>query len=199
MTDAPRPSRSLPISPSTVGARRRGRRHPFRLALGLLLIAVAIAVVAWPRLVRPVISDATSQRIRDAAYSEVARAPTLPPDASGEIVVRQEQVNRYLRRHPAAYRPLTDPRLSITPDQLRLSFELYGTENALTGRLGIDDGHVVLADAEVDGPAKHLLTADDAAALIEERLEAMLGISGLRVTAVRLGDGTLTITTEPTR
>jgi hypothetical protein len=183
--------------------RRRGpAAGPSGCVLGgvaALLIGLVAAMVAWPLVVRPLLSEAARDRIRDAVQVEVDRIvpPTVVP--TGDLVVTEARMNAYLAAHADAFGPIDDPEVDVSPGGVWVGFSLYGTDSALTGRPVARDGRVVIEDGEVHGAAGQLITAEEAAALVEGQVARVLAAAGVRATGVELADGRLTIATAPIR
>ena len=166
----------------------------FRL-LALLLVGALAAVVLWPLLARPYLRDRARDELREGIATEIAvvEPPALP--ASGELVLTEAALNDELRARAGAFGPISDPRLRITRDELRLTFSLYGTGNAITGRPTVRAGRVHLRDAALDGPAAAILTAEDVTKLVDEQLTNLLRQAGVAPTGIELRDGALSLST----
>ena len=163
--------------------------------LVVLLLGAGVAAAAWHWVVRPYLQDAARDGLREGIAGRVAAVDALPVRPPGELVLTEEELNAHLRADPDAYAPVVDPRVEISADGLRLAFSLFGTENGFSGRPAVRDGRLVLLDGDLEGAAGRLLSARDAAALVEEQLAALLARAGLRPTEVRLGEGAITIVT----
>ncbi len=168
--------------------------------MGLVATGVVVAatgLLAWLLLVRPYARDVARDRLRSAAATQVVEVGTLPVRPSGRVTITDEQVNRALRANPDRYAPLEEPTLTFAPDGVRVAFDLYGTRSTYTAGLAVENGSLAVVDGRVSGPAGQVLAADDAAAIVEQQLAALLDRSDRQVTGVRLGDGTLAIETAP--
>ena len=168
--------------------------------VALLAIAAVAVVLGWALVVRPVISETASDRIRDAIDGQITRVaqnPDAGPVPAGDVVVTETEVNAYLDANAAAFDPLQDPSLDIAPGGLWFGFTLYRLDGAITGTPTVVDGRILVPDAEVHGPAGQFLTADDAGDLVADHLTAYLAALGLRPLALTLGDGSLSVETAP--
>ena len=188
------PTRPEPPVPP---ARRRGPPGCVPAGIAFLLIGVAAALVVWPLAARPYLRSTARDGFREGIATEIAKTDRLPVDRAGELVVTEADLNAHLLANADAYSPVRDPQVAITDDGLRLTFSLYGTDNAYSGRPAVRDGRLVVLDGDLDGPAARVLTPEDAAALVEEQFAALLARAGLRPTAVDLRDRTLIISTVP--
>jgi hypothetical protein len=135
--------------------------------------------------------------LRAGIVAELAAVDDLPVLPSGELVLTEADLNAHLRDHAGDFAPLGDPQIAITRDGLRLAFSLYGTDNAFAGRPAVRDNRLVVLDGALDGPVARILTAADAAALVEEQFALLLARADLRPTAVSLRDGILTVSIVP--
>jgi hypothetical protein len=166
-----------------------------------VLVAVAVCVVGaalgWSLIGRPYVRDAARDDLRHDIAAQVTTVATLPVRSTGELVLTEAKLNADLRANGDTYGPVTDPRLIINADGVRLTFSVFGTDNAFSGRPAIVDGRLVIVDGDLEGPAAQILTPGDAADLVAEQLATLLARSRLRPTGVRLAPGVLTITTAP--
>lgn len=169
---------------------RRGCLFP---VLALVLIGALAAVVLWPLVVQPYLGDRARAELRQGIATEIAviDPPVVP--ASGELVLTEAELNADLQARSGSFGPIRDPRIEITDDELQLTFSLYGFDNAVTGRPAVEGGRIVLLDAAVDGPAASILPADDATALINEQLTALLRQTGVNPTGIDARDGELVL------
>lgn len=193
------PATPTPPSPQPPPAPARPGGPPGWL-LGLLAVLVIggiAAMLAWPLVIQPRISDVASERLTHAVKTEVERADPPAELASGQVSFTEEEFNDYLADNADRFDPIEAPRVEIDPDGLRLSFSLYRLDGTITGMVGVADGRIVVTEVDTDGPAGQFLTADDAVSLIETQLNAYLANAGVRPTALNLGDGALTIETKP--
>ncbi len=161
------------------------------------IVCVVAGFLVWQLLARPYARDIARDRLREAAATQVVEVGTLPVQPSGRVTITDEQVNRALLANPDRYAPLEDPTLTFAPDGVRVAFDLYGTRSTYSADLAVENGALAVVDGRVDGPAGQVLTADDAATIVEQQLAALLARSDRRVTDIRLGDGTLAIETAP--
>jgi hypothetical protein len=164
----------------------------------LIIGAVAVAALGLG-VVRPLARD----RVRDELQRVVATQVVsqlddqdgTPDLAPGSYVIAAAEINQELDRNADRYDPLKDLHVTIDRDGLELSFKLYGTESHYRGGVAAQGGRLVLTDIEASGPAGRVLSADDVRDIIETELNDYVGRSGLEVTGVELGDGTLTVVT----
>ncbi len=177
---------------------RRNRLGGCLMGLAAIgIFCVVAGILGWQLLARPYARDLAHDRLEAAAATQVVAIGTLPVPPSGRVTITDEQVNRALQANPDRYDPLEDPTLTFTPNWVQVAFDLYGTRSTYTAGLAVENGSLAVVDGRVDGPAGQVLVAEDAAAIVEQQLAALLARSDRRVTGVRLGDGTLAIETAP--
>lgn len=181
---------------------RRGRLAGCVMALvAFLLICAVAAVLAWVAGGRSAVRDRARTELQQVAATRVSQiAPLTVP--SGTLTVTAAQINDELRTDPTSYAPLSDPRVTITPDRIALAFHLSGfglsgLTSTYAGQLAAQQGKLVVVNPTVSGPAGQVLSADDLSTVVENQLNALLDRSGLRATGVQLRDGALTIATAP--
>jgi hypothetical protein len=162
-----------------------------------MAVCVVGAALAWSLIGRPYIRDAARDGLRHGIAAQVTTVATLPVRPTGDLVLTEADLNADLRANGDTYGPVTDPHLTIGAEGMRLTFSLFGTSNAFSGRPAIVDGRLVIVDGDLDGPAARILTPGDAADLVAEQLAALLSRARLRPTGVRLAPGVLTISTAP--
>jgi len=191
---------AAPLAP--VAPARRHRLAGCVMALvAFVLICALVAVFGWLIGGRAFVRDRARTELSNAAATQVqALGPLTVP--SGTLTVTADEINAELRANAASYQPLSDPRVSITPDQIAIHFKLSrfglgGLDSTYTGGLVARAGRLVVVNPAVSGPAGQVLAAGDAATIIEQQLNGLLTQSGLRATGVQLRDGALSIATEP--
>ncbi|MBA3336452.1 MAG: zinc ribbon domain-containing protein [Chloroflexia bacterium] len=191
LLDAPLPPEPTPP--------RRGPHGCLLGGLATLLILGVTLFVLWSLVVRPYLGNVAREQIRDGAIAQIERIDRLPVLPSGEIVVREAEINDRLATDPSAYEPITEPRVEITPERIAIRFSLYGTSSTYAGQLDVEEGNIVVRNGTVDGPAGQVLSPEDVAVIVEEQLAALLSRSDLTATAVRTEGDSLRITTSKVR
>ena len=166
-------------------------------AVALLLIGVVAGILVWRLAIEPSVRDFSREQLSEGAAEQVRQITQVPVLPSGQLVVTADEINAGLREQADLYRPITDPRVEITPDGIEVSFELYRFRNTYRGKLAARDGRLVVVDAEAGGPAARILRLDDVTAVVEEQLAALLARSNLRAVDVELREGALVIETAP--
>jgi hypothetical protein len=170
------------------------------IAFGVIcaLTAVLVGLVVG----RPVLEDAVGEELGEAVATQIVRELDAPaaatPLAAGTYVIHAAEVNRELAADPDAYDPIEDPELTISPDGLEISFEVYGLESSYRGMVEVQRGRIVLTDVEADGAAERIISAGEVREIVERELNAYFARNELSIESIELGDGTLTIVAVPT-
>ena len=165
--------------------------------LALLLIGAVAGILVWRLAVEPSVRDFTREQLSEGAAEQVRQITQVPVLPSGDLVVTADEINAQLRDNADLYRPITDPRIAISPDGIAVSFELYRFRSTYRGNLAVEDGRLVVTDAAAEGPAARVLRVEDVTAVVEQQLAALLARSDLRPIAVELRDGAIAIETAP--
>jgi hypothetical protein len=197
---APPPAYGAP-PPYAYAPPTRGRRGPGGCLLGLLaFLLICVVAAGFAVLVaRPYVSGRVRDELDRTLSTQVADLPPITVEAAGQFVVTEREINQNIRLYAAAYDPIEDPVVSITTNEIRVDFDLYGTSSAYHGGLTVRGGRVVVVDPEVEGPAGQVLDAEDLAAVLEEQFAAVMTRSNLRPTRVQLRNNEVVITTREVR
>ena len=175
---------------------RRGGLFSSVAVLGLCVIACA---VTWFVGV-PAFQDAVREDVEDGVATEVARRiPRTARGAAqpGSYVITQESLRRQLMAE-AEDTNAQDVVLQITPSGLELGFTTRGQDVTYSGTPVAEDGRLVIRDIQTDTDwLGFILPADDLAQAIEDGVNGYLAENRLRLDAVELGDGAMTLTTGP--
>lgn len=164
----------------------------------LIIGAVAVAAIGLGvvrALARDRVRDELQRVVATQVVSQLDDQDGTPELTAGSYVIAADEINQELDRNSDRYDPLKDLHITIDRNGLELSFKLYGTESKYRGGVAAQNGRLVLTDISASGPAGQVLSADDVREIIETELNDYVRSSGLEVTGVELGDGTLTVVT----
>lgn len=176
------------------GSRGSGLR---RTLIVLLLLVVVGGAAAWFA-GRPFLSQQLAGTVGGAVDDGLEAVSALPVDRSGRVTIVERDITTALRANADAYAPITDPRVALSRNGVRITFTLYGQAHTLTGTLAVDDGRIVMVDPALVGPASRLVDVTEVAASTEESISDMFARLDARPLSVKTSDDTLVITTEPT-
>jgi hypothetical protein len=174
--------------------------------MGLIAFGVicALTAVLFGLVIgRPLLEDAVGEELGEAVATQIVReldgtSAGATPLAAGTYVIDAAEINRELAADPDAYDPIENPVLTIAPDGLEISFEVYGLESSYRGMVEVQRGRLVLTDVEAEGAAARLISADEVRQIVERELNAYFERNDLTIERLELGDGTLTVVAVPT-
>jgi hypothetical protein len=187
------------VAPGDATEEREGRRRGSglrRVLVALLLILVAGGAAGWVA-GRPYLSGQIADNVGGAVDDELEGLSALPADEGGRITVVERDITRVLRADADAYAPLTNPRVALSRNGVRVSFTLYGAAHTLTGTLVVVDHRLTIQSPVLEGPASRLVDLTDVTAATEESIADMFARLDARPVSVKTSDDTLVIVTEP--
>ena len=186
------------VPPGTSPSKRREGGPPgFVLGcLGLLLILI-VAAATIALVARPFLAEQVEDSAGEAIESALAEATIVPDVTAGTVVITESQINRTLRTRADDFEPVERPRVQIRRSGIEATFTIYGIDAKLTGKVGVENGRIVIQDPELDDPAGRLIDVDNIAEDAENAINELLTRNNLRATSAVTTDDTLTITTEP--
>lgn len=165
--------------------------------LALLIIAGMAALLAWGA-VRPWISDQVEEEISIGLTNELRQIDAIPVTSGGRITLTEDEINADLAAHAEEYRPIERASVAISDEEIAVTFELYGVSSTYRGGLAVVNGRLTVIDPSLSGPAGRIIDADEIGAVFEREVAELLRRSNISPASVRLRDGSLVITTEPT-
>jgi hypothetical protein len=174
--------------------RRRGCLIAVSSLLGLCLIACVLGwFVGIPRL-----RDAIKDDVEGAVGTEVARrlAPAGGTPAPGTYVITEQDLTERLRAE--SDEDTQDVEVRIDPVGIEVVLPTEGQEFTYSGRPTAEDGRLVVRGMEANNDAiEFFFPPDDVAEAIEDGVNDYLAANALRLAALELGEGQMTLTTEP--
>ena len=204
------PNAGPPMAPGAQAGQPRGPGGPAGIAtgsrgpsgcllggLGVVLIALAVAVLVG----LVVVNNATGSHLRgnlqDVAATQVASLGPVAVPADGRLTVSAADLTSAIREHTDQYGAINDPTIAIAPDGITLDFRVVGVGSSYHAGVAAENGRLRLTNPTASGAAARVLSAGDMAAVVEPSLNQILMQSGLEATGVDLGQGQLTIMTRP--
>lgn len=196
------PSSSRPTQP----ARDAGARRGCLRGCAALLFVAALLFLVYTFGLRPMLSRAVADQIAPlpaatAVAASGGRLDELLPGAiaalpPGEVVLTEERANDFLAARPDAIAPLEAARLSFDDGRAIATISAYGVSSAASVTLAADQGRLVVTSARLEPPLAYVLSADELARLLAERLNAELTAQGRRIDEVRIEQGRLILMTS---
>lgn len=159
-------------APDIQTAERPKRRRGVGLGCGigcltLLVVAAIIVLGGWIFLVRPFaqgqIDDAMTRSVRQIG-PEVA---LIPP---GPFAVSENTFNNMIVLNLSPNSPIQNPQTSITPQAMRIQFQVYGNTNTVSGVPKMDQGKITVTDVKIDGLASLLISPDELTKMLNKHL-----------------------------
>lgn len=207
-------------------AYRRAPRRPRERRAGCfngaaaLAFLLALIVLVYAFALRPLLSRAVADRIagpaapvptlmatgapqapQPAAAQAVEQAGAVMPTAvaalpRGQVVVTAADLNSLIAAQPAAIAPLESASVSFGAGVVRAQIGAYGLSSAATLGLAAQDGKVVITSAQLDPPLSYVISGDQIARALAERLNAELAAQGRRVDELRIEEGQMILITS---
>jgi hypothetical protein len=204
--------------------RRRERRGCLGGIAGLLLVLVLLGLI-YVFALRPLISRAVADTIagptvpvptlmpagtpppgvatspQQAADQAVGQAGAMMPTAvaalpPGQVVVTDADLNDLLASRPEVIAPLDSARVRFTGGLARAQISAYGLNSGASIGLAAQDGKVVVTSAQLDAPLSYVISGDEIARALADRLNAELAAQGRRVDDLRIEEGQLVLVTS---
>lgn len=175
------------------------RRGCLTIALVLVVVCIVVGGVLYA-LGLPRLRDSVQAAAQDAFATEVARQLAIAPDvtpAPGAYVIDEAELNRNIELRSQEVDVANDFVVSITPERIGVAVQAGDRTTTYTARVQAVDGRLDLYDTDSDGFFDFFLPTDDAEKVVENAVNNYLTEHGLRLAAVELGQGTMTLTTEP--
>lgn len=172
------------------------------------MVAVSLLLLAYTFVLRPMFSRVVADQIAPAAPSAAATAAVSRDGSSkrlamviaalpaGEVVLTEEAANAALAAMPEALAPLDAARLRFTDGRVIATVHAYGLQSDVGARLTAEQGRLVVTEVRLDAPLVYLLSGEELAHRLAERLNAELAAQGRSIEAVRIEEGRLIVVTD---
>ncbi|MGH2532071.1 MAG: hypothetical protein ACRDJW_07155 [Thermomicrobiales bacterium] len=175
---------------------RRGCLIAAVAVLGLCVIGCGLIwFVLLPR-----VQDEIAGEFEDAVATSVAGIPGVTDVSAGTVVVTEQMLSESFTGYVEGTEGVDVENIgvNITPAGIEIIFDLTDQNATYSGQVAAEGGELVVRDMEVD-PSQMgwFVPANKMAGAIEDGVNGVLAQNNLRLTAVELGDGQMTLTTEP--
>ncbi len=158
--------------------------------LGVCVLCVGLVYfVALPR-----VQDELESNMEEAISTYVVpyiAGPGVTPEA-GTYVLSDEDVNREIRAGSSDFEDLV---VDINPDAIEMRIGQRGQSVTYRAGVAVEEGHLALTNASLDGVPNWALSADTITNAVENGVNDYLDEAGLILTEVSLGDGEMTLVT----
>lgn len=173
------PSAGQAMRPGTLAAadktpRRRGR------AIGCLITLLVLALVigvGWVFALRPFLNSLAQAQIDQVLTAAVNQMPPtatqLPP---GTVHVQENAIDNLIVLNSAPSDPVQQAQVHITPNLVRLDFQVYGLPCAVTGVPEVvgsqPNGRLVMSNVTVEGILALIMSPNEVTSLVNRHLAA---------------------------
>lgn len=192
--------------------RRRERAQGGCMRAFFALVFVGcLAVLVYTFAIRPALTRAVADAIAgpvptlmpqgQAGTAVAAQAGAVIPDAvaalpPGEIVVSEADVNGFLAARPDAIAPLDSATMRFTGGLAVAEIAAYGMSSTASVGLTAQDGKLLVTSTRIDGPLALVISGDELAQTLADRLNAELATQNRRIEAVRVEEGQIVLITS---
>lgn len=194
-------------SPRSADERRPRRRFPLAgclVALGIVATTAAVAVVVflvasnlW---IKPMVRDAAAEEIRAGVGQEVAdqiathasQSAEAGEPVAGEITITEAEINERIDA-TGDLGPFDDVSVDLDDGGVTVKLRAYGVSGTYDADVRAENGTLVLAGGDIDGPLGLLAPTSDLEQAVNEEIAASLLDAGYRVDAVSVLDGALVV------
>ena len=197
-------SQMLPAVINPANSKEEGRRRKRSrggCVLGCLTVLILLLVVlgaGWIFVARPYAHNIAETQLDKAMTAAVDQMPTtltkiLPPGSV--LPVNENTINNLIVLNLAPSNPVQKPVTSITPERIRLSFELYGYPSAISFVPTLDKtGRLVANNVNVEGVLGLIMSPDELKPLLDKHFADAQNKIGRTIKDVKLKDHEIDIT-----
>ena len=173
------------------------------LVWGLLIIGVVYYFFVRPQVSR-YLGDQIGSQMRGTGQAEqqlengaAAGLPTaIAALPAGEVRITEAQANDFLASRADALKPIDSMTVHFVPGQVQADLRALGTTSTAKLGLAVANGRIVAVDPQLDGPLGRVVSLPSLSSALEQQLNDQLAIQGRTITAVRIEQGAIVITSE---
>jgi hypothetical protein len=167
----------------------RSRRRGCLGCLTLLVLLLIIVAAGWVFFLRPYVHNMAQAQLDQAMSSAVDQTPSLPAQLPpGPIPIQEDTINNLIVLNLAPSSPVQHPNTSITPDNIRLDFQVYGLPSAITVVPKVVNGQIVASNVTVEGVVGLIMSPEEMMTLLNKHLADAQGHLGHKMKSVQLKD-----------
>src|SRR5262249_18182502 len=101
--------------------------------LTTLVLLLIIVAAGWIFFLRPYVHNIAQAQLDQAMSSAVNQVPSLPGQLPpGPVQIQENAINNLIVLNLAPSSPVQHPVTTITPNNIRLDFQVYGLPSAIT-------------------------------------------------------------------
>lgn len=176
---------------------RKKRRGRGCLAgcLVTLLVLVLLLVGAWFVVLRPYLHNLATTQISNTLDNGISQIPAqvalTPPSV---FAVQENTLNNLIVLETAPSDPVQHMQMQITPTGVTINFQVYGIGNTVTGIPAAQNGHLVVTNVNVQGPATLIMSSSELTTLLDQKLAQAQTKLNHPITAVQLKNQEIDLT-----
>ncbi len=152
-------------NPNFRGYQERKKRGRGGLAVGCfitLLLLVAIAVGAWILVLRPMIHQQVQDKVDQSMTQAINQIPTAAQQLpEGPIEVQERLLNNLLVLSSSPSSTIQKPVIQVKQDGVRLAFQVYSYDNAVTFTPQANKGQLTATNVRVEGPMQLVMSPEE--------------------------------------
>lgn len=160
------------INPGTRDLPARPARRGLLGCLISLVIVVLLLAGGWFIIARPIVhgmvADELDKSMTAGTNQIPVTAPLLPPGAV--IPVTESALNNLIVLNLAPSNPVQQPVTKITPSNIRIEFQVFGQQCAISGVPKAVNGQLVASDVTVEGIVGLVMSPDELTAQLNQHL-----------------------------
>jgi hypothetical protein len=167
---------------------------------GLIVLIVLVVLVAGGLyfVARPYVDSMAQAKLNNVLTQAVNNIPaqvTLLP--AGKVKVPEGALNNLLVLESSPSDIVQNPQISITPDNMQFTFQVYGMTSTATGVPAVSNGNLVVTNVTISGIASFILSPDELTTIVNQHLADAQSRINHSITAVQLKSHELDLTLGP--
>lgn len=176
--------------------RKKRRGHGCLVSfLVTVLVIVLLLVGAWFVVLRPYLHNLATTQISNTLDNGISQIPAqvalAPPSV---FAVQENTLNNLIVLETAPSDPVQHMQMQITPTGVTINFQVYGISNTVTGIPAAQNGHLVVTNVNVQGPASLIMSSGELTTLLDQKLAEAQTKLDHPITAVQLKNQEIDLT-----
>ena len=167
----------------------RSRRRGCFGCLTMLVLLLIVVGAGWIFYLRPYAHNIAQAQLDQALSSAVNQVPALPAQLPpGPIQIQENAINNLIVLNLAPSSPVQHPTTTITPNNIRIDFQVYGLPSAIAATPKVVNGQVVASNVTVEGVVGLIMPPEEVMTLLNKHLANAEARLGHKVQSVQLKD-----------